>query len=142
MKAEDLGKGLQGTLDVLRRLKEHWVLVFALVSALFWARDLTEVYVALPGETARQAAAVSGLEGRIARLEIWLDRIAWTPDPPVGAASGRTSHRHPPTPGNWGETFPQRGVGACRARMVESLPLQQPIGSEGPTCLSSVSLDR
>ncbi len=40
MTAEPSGKGAAGALQALKRLREHWLLIVALVSALFWARDL------------------------------------------------------------------------------------------------------
>lgn len=72
MKADASGRGMQGTLDVLKRLREQWMLVIALVSALFWMRDLAEIYARLPGDVRRQDAAVAGLTVRVSGLE---DRI-------------------------------------------------------------------
>lgn len=58
-----------GLLAALKRLREHWVLVVALASALFWARDLVETHAALPGEVARQLETVESLAVRTAWIE-------------------------------------------------------------------------
>lgn len=86
MEADGSGRELLGTLDVLKRLREQWMLVIALVSALFMARDLAEVYVRLPGDVRRQAETVAGLGVRVTGLE---DRIGHVEV--AGSAPGQTA---------------------------------------------------
>lgn len=97
MKAEHSGRGLAGTLDVLKRLREHWLLAVALVSALFWARDLAAIHLRLPADVSRQAEAVSALTVRITELETRIGAVAVAGGPsgsqPPGTLSGMLSGR-------------------------------------------------
>lgn len=72
MTAEPSGRGAAGALSAFRRLREQWILIVALASALFWARDLVEAYVRLPADVARQGEAISVLAARVAGVELRL----------------------------------------------------------------------
>jgi len=68
MTAETTGKAVCGAWATLKRLRERWILVTALVSGLFWAKDLVEIYARLPDDLARQSEAVTAVEARLDRL--------------------------------------------------------------------------
>lgn len=53
----------------LKRLKEQWLLIAAFASALFWARDLVEVYARLPARLDAVNAEIALLTGRLDLLE-------------------------------------------------------------------------
>ncbi|GMG84761.1 hypothetical protein LNKW23_39770 [Paralimibaculum aggregatum] len=78
------GKGIGATLQALKKLREHWVLIAALVSALFWARDLVVLHARLPEEVSRQGAAVAALGTRVTGIELALGLAAPGGLPPMG----------------------------------------------------------
>lgn len=97
MTADHSGTGAVGVLTALRRLREHWVLIVALASALFWARDMAAIYGRLPAEMARHAQAVSDLADRIAGLEARLDPLAgrdFLPGEGIGMIQGPVEGRY------------------------------------------------
>lgn len=53
----------------LKRLKEQWLLIAAFASALFWARDLVEVYARLPTRLDNVEAEIAVLTDRLDLLE-------------------------------------------------------------------------
>lgn len=96
MTAECMAKGVGGALASFKRLREQWLLIVALVSALFWARDLVMVYARLPEDVARHAVAVDQLERRVAGLEAGHLSLQAGGPPPEGPGllSGPPGGRH------------------------------------------------
>jgi hypothetical protein len=86
MTTDPSGKGSPGVLSALRKLREQWVLIVALASALFWARDLMEEYARLPREVSRQGEAVKALSARVAGIETRLGVPEGGPAPRPGIA--------------------------------------------------------
>jgi hypothetical protein len=73
MTAEPRGPG-QGTLfPLLKRLREQWMLVVALLTALFWVVTQIEVYRHLPEKVAAQAEVLDVLDHRVLKLETRMD---------------------------------------------------------------------
>ena len=85
MTADTWASWLGGMLEALRRLREQWLLVVALLSALLWVYDTLQRHAHLPVEVEANAAAVSRLESRVATLET---AGAAALDPCEGAALG------------------------------------------------------
>jgi len=72
-----------GVFARLKRIREQWLVVVALASALFWARDWVEVYAGLPARLDRQEVGLQSVSVRTG----WLEAVvsAWP-----GRAGGRS----------------------------------------------------
>ncbi|MEM9140213.1 MAG: hypothetical protein AAGB15_10325 [Pseudomonadota bacterium] len=60
----------------LRRLRDQWLLLVFLATALFWMRDTYEQFVDLPADVAGLHTSIGALHDRIAHLEQNLEPIA------------------------------------------------------------------
>lgn len=69
MTAEQRGPGRATLMPLLARLREQWMLVVALLTALFWVVGQIEVYRHLPDRVADQAESLDALDHRVLRLE-------------------------------------------------------------------------
>jgi hypothetical protein len=74
MKADrqDGDRGAGETWAAMGRLREQWLLIVALASALFLGRDMVESYAHLPEEVARQGREIAGLGVRMG----WMEAVA------------------------------------------------------------------
>lgn len=88
MTAETLGKWFDALGNVLRPLRERWLLVVALASALFWTRDTLTTWWALPDEVDRHANALGTLTERIRGLEAVIAAGAVKAPPECDLAEG------------------------------------------------------
>ena len=71
MTAKNAGKiAASGVWLTLKRLRDRWVLVVFMATALFWARDIYDEFVDLPPQFAELRQTVDGLRTDIAQLQI------------------------------------------------------------------------
>jgi hypothetical protein len=69
MNRNTIEHGAAGMLATLRKLRDQWLLIAALVSALFWVRDLVETHRRLPEQVAGHAATLATLDRRLGAVE-------------------------------------------------------------------------
>ena len=69
MTAEPRGPGRGTLMPLLARLREQWMLVVALLTALFWLVGQIEVYRHLPDRVADHAESLDALDHRVLRIE-------------------------------------------------------------------------
>lgn len=74
MTAEKQGQGAAALVRRLLRLRERWLLIATLLTALFWLRDGIETHLALPEAVERQEAAIAALSDRVGTVET---RLTW-----------------------------------------------------------------
>lgn len=77
MTAERAGRlAALGFWRTIRRLRDQWILLVFLATALFWMRDTYEEFVDLPADMAEVQTSIGALHDRIAHLEEQLEPIA------------------------------------------------------------------
>lgn len=69
MTVDQTGKDVQGLLQAIKRMREHWLPIVAIAGALFWARDHATALLKMPDDLARQTIAVERLTTRVVGLE-------------------------------------------------------------------------
>lgn len=88
--AKTTGLLAEGFWATLRRLRDQWVLLVFLATALFWTRDLYERFVDLPQRVVAMQQAIGDLGDKIARLE--QTGLGVAPDRSVAVAFPGTGH--------------------------------------------------
>lgn len=67
-------KQLDGLMGLLKAIRDRWMLLAFLVSAIFWFEDVGRVYMGLPDLLDEKARAIEAIETRLDALEDRVDR--------------------------------------------------------------------
>ena len=113
MTAEKQGEGAAAFWRLIGVLRQRWLLIATLLTALFWLQDRVQIHLGLPDRVAAQETAVVALARRLDRVETrlgwaerWLMRCA--------RASGTALPRELPTAlSGEGGTGGWRSAGGC-----------------------------